>query len=257
MPLTPERQRILDQKSHGYIASMERDDQNTDYSRLETDRLLILEAINDWSGRRLVEGDEVTVTYSGDDPCCATMFEASELLLRLHKSPVILYPVSGFSLSDTDDLRFTRLMASFRMAPHINNSRADAIGITEASHIQDLESAMQLWVFCASEDCMAFLFHHMENHGLVLEEEECVAARRILASALQNRFSIGQVWNAIWRSVKDAAALSTRQYYNLPKAARTLPKKIDKILSVAIHDADFEAYARPTALPMGAGPYLC
>jgi len=92
----------------------------------------------------------------------------------------------------------------------------------------------------------------MENHGLVLEEEECVAARRILASALQNRFSIGQVWNAIWRSVKDAAALSTRQYYNLPKAARTLPKKIDKILSVAIHDADFEAYARPTALPMGA-----
>ena len=252
MPLTPERQRILDQKSRDYIASMERSDKSINYDWLETDRLLILEAINDWSGRKLVEGDAVRATYSNDDPCCATKFEADELLLRLHKSPVILYPVSGFILSDSDELRFIPFTASFRMTPHINNSRADAISITEASHLRNLESAMQLWVFCAAEDCMAFLFHHMDKYGLVLEEEECVAARRILVSALQDSFSIGQVWNAIWRSVKDAAALSTRQYYNMPKAAKTLPKKIDKILSTVMHDADFNAYDRPTALPMGA-----
>lgn len=252
MVLTPERQAILKQKSDEYVASMEHPNRGVNYSRVETDRLLILEAINDWSGRTLGEGGDIQFTYGCDDPCCATEYEVGELIRRLHKSPPIAYPVSGFGLSENDELRFSYLASSFRMKPHTNESRADGIGIAETRHIRDVEAAMQLWVFCATEDCTAYLYHYMDSYGLYLEDEEQVAVRRIVTSSLQEHFSIGQVWNAMWRSVKDAAALSTRQYYNDAKAAKTLPKKIDKVLSSAVDDPNFGAYDRITETPLGA-----
>lgn len=252
MALTPEHQAILQQKGDEYVASMEQPDRGVDYSQIETDRLLILEAINDWSGRVLGEGGDIQFTYGCDDSCCATEYEVGELVRRLHKAPPIAYPVSGFSLSEKDELRFSYLASSFRMKPHTNESRSDGIGIAEARHIRDVDAAMQLWVFCATEDCMAYLYHYMESHGLELEGEERVAIRRIITSSLQEHFSIGQIWNAMWRSVKDAAALSTRQYYNNAKAAKTIPKKIDKVLLSAFNDPRFEAYDRIAETPLGA-----
>lgn len=252
MALSPKLQALLKQKSDQYIASMEAPGKGINYNRIETDRLLILEAINDWSGRALGDGGDIQITDGGDDPCCATEYELNELARRMHSPPVILYPVSGFSLSDGDELRFGYRASSYRMMPHTSDSRADGIGIAEAKHIQDVEAAMQLWIFCATEDCMAYLYHQMDTHGLYLEEEERAAARRIITSSLQDRFSIGQIWNAMWRSVKDAAALSTRQYYNNAKAAKTIPKKIDKVLMCAAGDPNFEAYDRLAVTPLGA-----
>ncbi|MBK0413129.1 hypothetical protein JD974_01800 [Chromobacterium haemolyticum] len=252
MPHSPARQALLKQKANEYIASMEASDRDINYNRLETDRLLMLEAINDWTGRTLAEGADIKVTYGGDDPCCATEDELNELVRRLHNVPVVLYPVSGFSLSDKDELRFSFQASSFRMVPYASGSRADGIAIAEAKHIRDVEAAMQLWVFCATEDCMAYLDLQMDIHGLFLEEEERAATRRIITSFLQDQFSIGQIWNAIWRSVKDAAALSTRKYYNYAKAAQTIPKKIDKVLINAAGDPTFAAYERIAATPLGA-----
>lgn len=252
MALSPQRQALLKKKSDEYVESMESSGNAPNYSRVETDRLLILEALNDWSGRALSEGRDIKFTYGCDDPCCATESELSELVRRMHKSPVILYPVSGFSLSDQDDLRFGFQASSFRMMAHTSGSPADGVAIAKTTHIRDLEAAMQLWVFCATEDCMAYLYQQMDTHGLFLEEEERAAVRQIITSSLQERFSIGQVWNAMWRSVRDAAALSTRQYYNNAKAARTIPKKIDKVLTNAIGDPAFGPYDRIAATPLGA-----
>lgn len=100
---------------------------------------------------------------------------------------------------------------------------------------------------------MAYLFYQMDIHNLQLEDEECEATRGIVASAIHDRFSPGQIWRAMWRSVKDAAALSTREYYNKAKASRTIPKKIDKFLTQAASStAPFEAYERVAAVPMAA-----
>lgn len=251
MALTPERQALLTQKGNEYVASMEKPGQGVNYDQIETDRLLIVEAINDWSGRTLGEGGDIKFTYGCDDPCCATEYELNELASRLHKTSVI-YPASGFGLSDKDELRFGYEASSFRMTPHSSGSRADGIGIAETKHIRDVEAAMQLWSLCATEDCMAYLYHYMDSHGLYLEDLERIAIRRIVTSAIQERFAIGHIWSAMWRSVKDAAALSTRQYYNNAKAAKTIPKKIDKVLLTAASDSNFEAYERITETPLGA-----
>ena len=252
MDLAPERQALLKQKEYEYISSMETPGTGINYNLLATDRLLILEAINDWSGRALSEGGDIRFTYECDDPCCATDFELIELASRMHCAPIIFYPASGFVLSDEDELRFGYFKSSFRMVAHIGGSRAHGIGIAESRHIQDVEAALQLWAFCATEDCIAYLNEQMDAHNLTFDEEGYQAVRQIITSAILDRFSIGQVWNAMWRTVKDAAALSTREYYNKAKAAKTIPKKLDRVLTLADGDPSFEAYDRIETRPLGA-----
>ena len=253
MSLSKERQAILKQKSDNYIATMETPGNGVAYSRVATDKLLILEALNDWSGRLLAEGGDIKLSFGCDDPACASRFELCELLKRMHAAPVILYPVSGFTLGDDDEPRFGYESATFRMSPEKNGSRADAIMIAESSHIRDVEAAMNLWAMCATEDCLAYLHYQMDEHGLHFDDEELIATRQIITSALLTNFSAGQVWNAIWRSVRDAAALSARPYYNVAKASKTIPKKIDKVLTQnASARGGFAAYDRLAALPMGA-----
>jgi len=106
MSLSKERQALLKQKSDHYIASMEAPGNGVAYSRVATDKLLILEALNDWSGRLLAEGGDIKLNFGCDDPACASRFELCELLKRMHAAPVILYPVSGFTLGDDDEPRF-------------------------------------------------------------------------------------------------------------------------------------------------------
>lgn len=253
MPLSPERQTLLEQERDAYLAKMEAPDSALNYAWQSADRLLALEAINDWSGRTLAEGGDVMLTVGCDDPCCATYAERDALLALLHKSPVMLYPVSGFGLSDTDDLTFSYSKSSFRMPPQIGGTTADGIRVAEKIHIDDVDLAMHLWVTCATESCMAYLCSEMDKHNLHLEAEDTSAIRGIVKSSIQDRFSQGQIWNAMWRSVKDAAALSTRQYYNSAKAAKTLPRKIDSVLTQAAESLDsFDAYDRVKSNPIGA-----
>ncbi|WP_155628593.1 hypothetical protein [Burkholderia stagnalis] len=253
MTLTLERKNLLNQKSKQYVDSMESGDSGIDYRRIDADRLLVLEALNDWSGRAFAEGGDVKLTYNCDDPCCSTARERWMLSDLMHKKPVILYPVSGFNLSETDDLRFSYSEATYRMIPHVGGSRADGVRIAESSHVRNVDLAMQLWVTSAVEACVAYLFYQMDTHNLFLEDDECTAVRSIIASAIQDRFSPGQVWNAIWRSVRDAAALSTRQYYNNAKAAKTIPKKLDSILTqAAASSTGIDAFDRIAAVPLSA-----
>lgn len=244
---------LLKQKADAYVFGMEGEGKGTNFDRVPTDRLLIVEAFNDWSAGLLGEGGSVQFTFSGADPTCPTADELQELIGRLHKSPVLLYPVTGFLLStDTEELRYRSLQASYRLTAHSDGSRASAVNVAEAKHVSDVEACHQLWLFCATEDSMAYLEHQMDTYGLHLEEEDAAAVRRLISSFLQDQFALGQVWNAIWRSVKHAAALSKRKYFNDAKASKTIPKQIDKVLTEALGDTSFQAYDRIAATPVGA-----
>lgn len=251
--MNPDQEAPLKLKINDYVASMEKAGSGVNYQRAPTDLLLILEALNDWSSRQLAEGGEIRLTTFCTDPACATYAERNELISRMYKHQGILYPVSGFNLSAENHLRFNFEEATFRMMPNTGGSRMDGIGIAESSHVRDAEAAFKLWAFCATEDCIAYLINQAEEHNLAPAPDTLDDCRQIISSALMTHFSLGQVWNAIWRSVRNAATLSTRTYYNIPKASKTIPKKIDKILTKYSGSlTEIEPYERIPAQPLGA-----
>lgn len=247
------RQAILKQKIDDYISGMEMSDKFIDYDKLTVDQLLVVQAINDWSGRALVEGGDIKLTFDGDDPCCATFAELSNFIVRLIDSISIVYPVSGFNLSDDDGrLFFKSSSSSYRMMPHVTGSRADAICIAEVKKIQDVEAAMGLWSFCATEDCIAYLDYQLGLYKISIGEDVRVAVRQIVAGFIQANFSIGQIWRAMWGAAKDVAALSVHQYYNVEKAIKTISNNIDHRLTKAIDNPNYLAYERIMQRPLGA-----
>jgi hypothetical protein len=244
---------LLKRKADGYVQGIESNNQLVNFDRLPADQLLVLEAFNDWSAGALGEDMDVRFTFSGADPTCATEEELKDLLGRLHGNQALLYPVTGFLLSeDEQSLRYRPMDATYRLRPHLDGSRASAVRVAESKHISDVDVAHQLWVTCATEDCFAYLTEQMSTYSLWLEEEEVASTKRLVASYVQNSFSPAQIWNAMWRSVQRAAALSKREYFNSVKAAKTIPKHIDKVLHGALEDPSFQAYDRMLSTPVGA-----
>lgn len=244
---------LLKEKSDAYVAGIEDNDSGVNFDRLPADLLLVVEAFNDWSAGALGEDMDVRFTFSGTDPTCATEHELEDLLGRLHGTRTVLYPVTGFLLSTEDErLKYRPMDASYRIRPHTDGLRTSAVRVAESKHVSDVDAAHQLWVFCATEDCYAYLEHQMAIHSMQLEEEEVIAAKRLISSYIQDRFSAGQIWNAMWRSVRRAAALSNRQYFNNAKAAKQVPKYIDQALDTALADPLFNPYDRMLSTPVGA-----
>lgn len=242
---------LLKQKVDAHIAAME--GSGTDFTRAPKDQLLIIEALNNWSVGSLGEGKNVSFTHNGINPTFATPEEFQEIISRVHRYPALLYPVSGFFLSnDSESVKIKGLDASYRLRAHTDNSRTSAVNIAKSKQISDNEACHQLWLFCATEDCVAYLKHQMETYRLLFEEKEDADVRLAISHFLQDQFSPGQVRNAIWRSVRNAAALSKRQYFNSAKAAKTIPRHIRKVLTEASNDMSLRSYDRIADPPVGA-----
>ena len=131
----------------------------TDYTEYDTQSLLLIEALNDWSQGKWAEGGSIMLTEGGDHPCCATGHELSAIAKEgFHK--YIFFPVSGFCLED-DQLFFTYHLASYCLTLPEKGSPNDIVRYAENEPIRDVESAMHLWLLCAVEDCIANLEWHL------------------------------------------------------------------------------------------------
>lgn len=68
-------------------------------------------------------------------------------------------------------------------------------------------------------------------------------------------YSVAAIWNAIWKVVRDAAAPSRTEFYNLPRAAQTLPGKMKRLLEkVRKRDATLKPWDRPPLRPETGRP---
>lgn len=245
------RAAILRQKKDEYLARM--DTSHINFGKIPTDRLLIIDALNRWSAGAFGEGGGVRVTWGGNDPTFSTEEEAKEILKRAYETPALIYPISNFSLGDGgENLQYSILNSEYRLCCHSDSSRASAVNVAEMKHVSNVEACHQLWLFSATEDCVSYLNDQLDSYGLEIEDEEYASVRRLISGHLYENFSVGQIWNAIWRSVRHAAALSKREYYNNAKAAKLIPKKIDKVLTIALQDDQFQSYDRVASLPVPA-----
>lgn len=244
---------LLKEKVNDFISRMQAEKSRINFDRVPSDRLLIIEALNEWSAGALSEGRDVPINTHGDDPACATAREWDELVARIFNEQRLLYPVTAFVLTeDTERITLYHHRASYRLQAHIDGSRMSAVNIAREKHITDVDACHQLWLMCATEDCMAYLQVQMDLYSLDLTEEDGDTTRRIVGGFLQDQMSPGQVWNAMWRTVRNAAAMSKRQYYNGAKAAALIPKYLDKELIQAMGASTFAPFNRIVTTPVGA-----
>lgn len=117
----------------------------------------------------------------------------------------------------------------YEAVPDVTVDSNDIVKILHNRPFDQVDVIRALWIEYATSDCMAYLDAFSAEHGLTTEGDEDSEIENILRTAL-NTHSVANLWCAIWKIVKDAAALSTRDYYNSRKAAATLPGKLKRHL---------------------------
>lgn len=127
----------------------------------------------------------------------------------------------------------------------------DSIAILSGRPFEDELPLRALWIDYAISECLAYLFSQCELHNLFIKDDGVNKIRSTLSAALKTH-SVSEIWSAVWKMVKDAAALSRREYYNSAKAAVTIPGKLMRHLElVAKGKAELRSWDRPSNQPTG------
>lgn len=110
----------------------------------------------------------------------------------------------------------------------------------------------ELWLDYAEAESMEYFHNKSERNSLSTDDEDDLRLKSIIRDALRS-FSISQIWCALWRISEDAAALSTTQYYNLRKASKTIPGKLQRHLEkVKRGDSILKFWSRLDSQPSGS-----
>ncbi|KAA0696110.1 hypothetical protein DT594_01755 [Halopseudomonas laoshanensis] len=96
----------------------------------------------------------------------------------------------------------------------------------------DSEALSNLWLDFAVSDVIRYLVDQCQTYNLPLQSDSIVKIKGIVRQGLRI-YSVSQLWSVVWKIVKDAASLASREYYNRTKAAATIPNKIIRQLEKA------------------------
>lgn len=136
----------------------------------------------------------------------------------------------GFLLED-GNLMFSWEEACFRLVPHVDGGLHIIEQIFQARQPgnEDQESLVMIWLENSVWGALAYLEEQGRMHNLwsYLEENLAEEIKAVLYEAFCT-LSLSNVWGILWKVVRDTAALSMRDYYNVGKAVNTIPGKIKR-----------------------------
>lgn len=219
-----------------------------DYREVKDDIALILLALDKAINPRLTTG-----YFTAGDFNALAPYENKELLLRLWNSSVIAaqpkLASDGAYFLEGGRLRFYLDKAVFSLAP--DKRRERSLATLENRKFFDSIALFDLWLSYAANECLAYFVAQCDIHNLRLNDDAICKVKSITRSALE-RYSTAQLWFGLWKVVRDAAALSTREYYNSRKAAATLPGKLKCYLEdVDKGNANLKEWNRQSSQPAG------
>lgn len=222
-----------------------------DFDSLPDHAALLLLAVDKAISPRLAEG-----TFTEKDcrflaPCDVGTFvtkliEHDALIVRPDLSP------SGAYVSDNGQLSYYPSKAVYQMtAASSNGSRATALATIRQRDFRASTGLAELWLDLATAECMRYLHDQSEMHNLPIDWELRSQLSSVIRVAAEF-YSVGELWNVIWKVVRDAATLSRRDYYNPTKAAATLPGKIRRYLEKEKKgEVTLKSWDRPDHQPSG------
>ncbi len=243
----------FDELARRLIAVSERNLAATiEYEQIPIDVVLILIALDRVLNPRLITGSFMRSECQGLVPADSDLF-----VQRLWAAGVILDLPSkaqpdAYFLKDEKLWHYNDKVACFLVPDEQLGKDETAFGFLAGRDFSGCSELRQLWLDYAVCDCLAYLFDQCALHKLETSSEDDVEIKSILRTALQVH-SIAQIWSVVWKVVRDAASLSTREYYNRVKAVATIPGKISRqIERVVKSGAPMNSWRRPADQPAGA-----
>ena len=221
------------------------------YMDLTDDMVLLLIALERAINPRIMSNTFTVSQCSGLAPG-----HIGDFVRKLYKSGVIThYPphalTNAYVLEDESIIFYLERVA-WMLGADVNFERgSETFDILRMRELTQYSSILQLWLDYAVSDCMAYLYSQCSLHNLSTDSEDDEKIISILRTSLET-YSIAQLWSTIWKVVRDAASLSTRDYYSLSKAAATLPGKIKRYLEKQQKEGKSLRYwERPNYQPAG------
>jgi len=225
--------------------------QTVSYDQLSDDVVLLLLALDRAINPRLQTG-----TFTRSDCLSLAPSHVGNFVSKLYKARAIVdqpgmarpgaYFLDGGKLFHYND------QVTYRLTPDERfGSGAEAFSRLQLRKLSDPKALRELWLDYATAECMCYLFDQCELHGLSTEAESDNEIYSTLRSELAE-YSVSQLWNVIWKITRDAATLSTREYYTKSKAAATIPGKLRRYLEkIERSEAKVSAWDRPNSQPAG------
>ncbi len=222
-----------------------------DFDSLPDHAALLLLAVDKAISPRLAEGTFTEKDCRFVAPCdvgsfIAKLIEHEALIVRPDLSP------SGTYMSDNGQLSYYPSKAVYQMtAASSNVSRATALATIRQRDFGASVGLAELWLDLATAECMRYLHDQSEMHNLPIDWELRLQLSSVIRVAAES-YSVAELWNVIWKVVRDAATLSRRDYYNPTKAAATLPGKIRRHLEKEKKgEVTLKPWDRPDHQPSG------
>ena len=203
-----------------------------DYSGLPDNVVLILLAINAVVASRLADG-----TFGVGDCEDLAPWDAGSFTRQLHREGYLLEDPRavkpGTYYLKNGGLWHKTYQLELFLPPDTTLGRGiGALDLLGEHCFSDPESLINLWLDYSVGDVLRYLFDQCSIYNHDLDDEAIDKIKSTVRHGLQT-YSVSQLWSVMWKVVKDAASLASREYYNRPKAAATIPNKVRKLLEIA------------------------
>ncbi|MCY1396614.1 hypothetical protein D9M71_115930 [compost metagenome] len=202
------------------------------YQDLPDDVIILLQAIDVLVTPRLTQG-----TFTAKDCEQLTPFEPEEFVKRLYKTQTLLddpraASAGAYFLKDDEVwLKYSQL--HFFLPPDQTHGRGeDALKLLTERTFTESEALINFWLDYAVGDVLRYLFDQCKSYKHALEDDAIEKITSTVRHGLRT-YSVAQMWFVMWKVVKDAASLASREYYTRSKATATIPNKIRKQLEIA------------------------
>lgn len=248
-----EEQKALSDELSARLAEIE--DRNSqlliEYEKIPDDAALILIALNDAVNPRLLTGFFRRDQCHGLAPCFT-----SSLITTLWKAGVIADLPSkalpdAYLLRDEEVWHYRTKVSYFLLPDHVLGKTEAALDSLRTRAYTQFSLIRELWLDYALSECMLYLYDQCSLHRLKMGDESDDQVKSVLRTSLET-YAVSQLWSVIWKVVRDAASLSTREYYNNVKAAATIPGKIKRYLERAVREGlSVKSWDRPVDQPAG------
>ena len=201
---------------------------------------------------------EIAPAESWTAPLAPTRDLDQEILKELFDGRVLAIsdasPVNAFEWEGLDPERFYRNKVRWRVTDGARAVSIAAVAAELEGRFRDGEwpdhwqpEVHVLWLKLALHECLRYLGLGLADHGLQKRVGEKTVA--VLTNALHD-FSIGQVYNFIWRAVRDAAAYYMRGGVAKQQAANTVVRAIERSAEQALVNGwDVKMYRRDWRAP--------